>query len=131
MARGGGWIIHRPRSWPRSHCSPPARGRRPRFTPLPRPTRSGPSPAAAPATGKAWGRLDPKIAPAVHYGEGFPARGVAYWRDRGAAPGSPCAERIFLTTNDRRLIALDAAGGKACAGFGRAGTVDVAAGVHL
>jgi len=87
--------------------------------------------ALDPATGTALWRFDPQIDTRVRYGEGFTARGVAYWRDPAAAPGAPCAERIFLTTNDRRLIALDAATGKACAGFGTGGTVDVAAGVQL
>lgn len=87
--------------------------------------------ALDPATGKAFWRFDPRIDTRVRYGEGFTARGVAYWRDPAAASAAPCAERIFLTTNDRRLIALDAANGQACAGFGAHGTVDVAAGVPL
>ncbi len=87
--------------------------------------------ALDPANGKALWRFDPKIDTKVRYGEGFTARGVAYWRDPAAAARAPCAERIFLTTNDRRLIALDAATGRTCAGFGAGGQVDVAAGVVL
>ena len=87
--------------------------------------------ALDPASGKALWRFDPRIDTRVSYGEGFTARGVAYWRDPAAAPTVPCAERIFLTTNDRRLFALDAATGKTCASFGEAGAVDVAAGVQL
>jgi quinoprotein glucose dehydrogenase len=87
--------------------------------------------ALDPATGRALWRFDPRIDTSVHYGEGFTARGVAYWRDPAAPAGSPCAERIFLTTNDRRLFALDAATGKTCVGFGQGGQVDVAAGVQL
>ncbi|HEY2752723.1 pyrroloquinoline quinone-dependent dehydrogenase [Phenylobacterium sp.] len=87
--------------------------------------------ALDPATGRPLWRFDPKIKTTVQYGEGFTARGVAYWRDPGAAPGSACAERIFLATNDRRLIALDAATGRLCATFGTAGQVDVAHGVVL
>ena len=87
--------------------------------------------ALDPASGKPLWRFDPKIDTRVRYGEGFAARGVAYWRVPGAAAGSPCAERIFLTTNDRRLIALDAATGLACPGFGARGQVDVAKGVVL
>jgi len=87
--------------------------------------------ALDPATGLILWRFNPMIDTSVHYGEGFTARGVAYWRDPAAAPGAPCAERIFTTTNDRRLFALDAATGRACAGFGTGGAVDVAAGVQL
>jgi quinoprotein glucose dehydrogenase len=87
--------------------------------------------ALDPAAGRALWRFDPALDTRVGYGEGFTARGVAYWRNPAAAPGAFCAERIFLATNDRRLIALDAATGKPCAGFGQAGTVDVAAGVRL
>jgi quinoprotein glucose dehydrogenase len=85
--------------------------------------------ALDPGTGaKLWG-YDPKIDPAVRYPNETNCRGVAYWRDPAAAHGAPCAERIFLNTNDRRLIALDAADGRLCGGFGRGGVVDVAAGV--
>ncbi|MHB8527974.1 MAG: pyrroloquinoline quinone-dependent dehydrogenase [Caulobacteraceae bacterium] len=87
--------------------------------------------ALDPATGHALWRFDPKIDTRVDYGEGFTSRGVAYWRDPAAAPAAPCAERIFVTTNDRRLIALDAATGRACPGFGAAGEVDTAADIPL
>jgi quinoprotein glucose dehydrogenase len=51
-------------------------------------------------------------------------RGVAAWRDPQAAPGADCAVRIFVATADTRLVALDAATGRRCAGFGRGGEVD-------
>ena len=56
-------------------------------------------------------------------------RGVSYYRDRAAPAGSKCAERIFTGTQDARLIALDAASGVPCAGFGNGGTVDLRAGL--
>lgn len=56
-------------------------------------------------------------------GEKYNCRGVVQWRDGQAAPGAPCAERLFVPTTDRRLIAIDARDGKACAGFGVNGTV--------
>ena len=87
--------------------------------------------ALDPATGKALWSYDPKIDPAIHYPNKEDCRGVAYWRDAQTADGAPCGERIFMNTNDRRLIALDAATGKACAAFGDGGTVDVAKGVVL
>jgi quinoprotein glucose dehydrogenase len=51
-------------------------------------------------------------------------RGVAYWRVPNHRTDL-CAARIFLATNDRRLIALDAGTGKPCAGFGDKGTVAI------
>lgn len=45
------------------------------------------------------------------------------------AAGGSCAQRIFLTTLDARLIALDAKTGEPCAGFGNRGTVDLTAGM--
>jgi quinoprotein glucose dehydrogenase len=56
-------------------------------------------------------------------------RGVALWRDPAAAPGAPCARRVFAGTMDARLLALDAGNGRACAGFGRDGAVDLRAGL--
>lgn len=87
--------------------------------------------ALDPATGKPLWTYDPKVDPNVRYPNDFTCRGVAYWRDPGVADNVRCAERIYLGTVDRRLIALDAATGAPCAGFGAAGTVDVGAGVVL
>nr|MBA3812099.1 PQQ-binding-like beta-propeller repeat protein [Caulobacteraceae bacterium] len=87
--------------------------------------------ALDPATGRPLWRFDPRIDTAVRYPNSFVCRGLTYWRDPAAAPAAPCAERVFMNTNDRRLFALDAATGKACAIFGRGGVVDVAAGVAL
>jgi quinoprotein glucose dehydrogenase len=56
-------------------------------------------------------------------------RGVAYWRDPGAAAGGVCAERIFTGTVDSELIALDARTGRPCQDFGRAGRVDLRTGI--
>ena len=87
--------------------------------------------AVDPATGRRiWG-YDPRIDPTVRYPNDENCRGVAYWRDPTPAPGAPCAERLYMNTNDRRLIALDAATGRTCAAFGRDGVVDTAAGVVL
>jgi quinoprotein glucose dehydrogenase len=51
-------------------------------------------------------------------------RGVALWREELEADGA-CARRVFLGTMDARLIALDAATGLPCPGFGREGSVDL------
>ena len=55
-------------------------------------------------------------------------RGVTYFRDANAPAGSACAARIFMGTQDARLLSLDAATGKPCAGFGVGGEVDLASG---
>jgi quinoprotein glucose dehydrogenase len=85
--------------------------------------------ALDPGTGRPLWRFDPRIDARVRYPNDFSCRGVAYWRDPAAPPAAPCAERVFLNTNDRRLIALDAATGKTCVAFGQGGSVNVAAGV--
>ncbi|WDZ78875.1 glucose/quinate/shikimate family membrane-bound PQQ-dependent dehydrogenase [Ensifer adhaerens] len=56
-------------------------------------------------------------------------RGVTYWADPAAAPGSPCAERVYLPTSDARLIALDAATGAVCTSFADNGVLHLEAGM--
>jgi quinoprotein glucose dehydrogenase len=87
--------------------------------------------ALDPATGKAIWQYDPKVDPDVRYPNDNICRGVTYWRDPTAPPQSPCAERVYLPTVDRRLIALDAASGARCAAFGKDGVVDVGGDVTL
>lgn len=87
--------------------------------------------ALDPGSGAALWRHDPKLDTAVEYPNGYTCRGVTYWRDPVAPSNAPCVERILTGTVDRRLIALDAATGKACPGFGANGTVDVGAGLKL
>jgi quinoprotein glucose dehydrogenase len=51
---------------------------------------------------------------------------------RGTKPNAPvCSHRVFLGTLDARLLALDAVTGKACAGFGNNGIVELSRGVHF
>ncbi|TCR93260.1 glucose/quinate/shikimate family membrane-bound PQQ-dependent dehydrogenase [Rhizobium sp. BK376] len=52
-------------------------------------------------------------------------RGVTYYHEPSAAPGTPCADRVYLPTSDARLIALDAANGRVCASFANKGTLDL------
>lgn len=87
--------------------------------------------ALDPATGRALWRFDPVINTRLRFGEGFVARGVAYWRTPRGDAKAACAARLFLATNDRRLFAIDAATGKRCPDFGHGGEVDIAAGVAL
>ncbi len=81
--------------------------------------------ALDPKTGREIWRHDPKldltIKPAVH----FNCRGISTWRDPQAAAGSQCAARLFMGTNDHRVIAVDLADGKPCKSFGENGSVIV------
>jgi quinoprotein glucose dehydrogenase len=85
--------------------------------------------ALDPGTGKQLWRFDPKIDPNVRYPNDDVCRGVAFWQD-AQHPKNACAARIFLATNDRRLIALDAATGRPCQNFGNRGTITIAAEMH-
>jgi quinoprotein glucose dehydrogenase len=80
--------------------------------------------ALDPATGRERWVFDAGIALDLelpHYN----CRGVAQWTDPEAAPGAACRTRILFGTNDKRLMAIDAADGKPCAGFGDGGAVAV------
>jgi quinoprotein glucose dehydrogenase len=67
--------------------------------------------------------FDPEIPLDLKPANEFKCRGVAVWRDPAAAAGAPCAARVFLGTNDARLIALDLVTGKRCGDFGSGGEV--------
>ena len=86
--------------------------------------------AVDPVTGQSRWRFDPKVS--VKGTQHMSCRGVSYW-DSAAAPGAPpmaprapdCSARIFVATNDARLIALDALSGRPCADFGVNGAVNL------
>lgn len=86
--------------------------------------------ALDPVTGSARWRFDPKVS--VKGTQHMSCRGVSYY-DSAAAPGAPpmaprapdCSTRIFLATNDARLIALDAMSGRPCADFGSNGQLNL------
>jgi quinoprotein glucose dehydrogenase len=86
--------------------------------------------ALNPETGAELWNYDPGVDATAKRGE-FANRGVTYWRAADAVQGRGCGRRIFVATVDARLIALDAAGGTPCPGFGRAGQVDLSRGVDL
>ena len=86
--------------------------------------------ALSPETGAEIWKYDPGVDPAVERGE-FANRGVTYWQAVDGVEGQVCERRIFVATVDARLIALDAARGTPCAGFGQAGQVDLSRGVGL
>jgi quinoprotein glucose dehydrogenase len=80
--------------------------------------------ALDPGTGKQIWRFDPGLDIRLHYPNSYLCRGVAWWHDP-KSKGGACASRVFVATNDRRLIALDAATGKKCSAFGNDGTVSI------
>jgi quinoprotein glucose dehydrogenase len=60
---------------------------------------------------------------------GQTCRGLAYYKVPASATGSICAERLYTATIDSRLIAVDAATGKACPNFGTGGAVNLLKGM--
>jgi quinoprotein glucose dehydrogenase len=78
--------------------------------------------ALDPGTGREIWRYDPKVDFSHRYPNELVCRSVAFWRDPARTKG-PCATRLFMATNDRRLIAIDAETGAVCSGFGNRGTV--------
>lgn len=86
--------------------------------------------ALDPASGQQRWRFDPKVS--VKGTQHMSCRGVSYYDSAaapGAAPRAPrapdCSTRIFVATNDARLIALDALSGKLCPDFGTAGQINL------
>ncbi len=77
--------------------------------------------ALDPATGEQRWSFDPDI---DRRGDRpFRCRGVSYAEEPRAVAGKQCRHRIFMSTHDRRLWALDATNGKPCADFGDRGRV--------
>jgi quinoprotein glucose dehydrogenase len=87
--------------------------------------------ALDPETGAEKWTFDPKIDLRLGYDNQLNNRGLATWLDSKRRPGQSCRRRIFMGTNDARLIALDALSGEACADFGANGQVDLAPGVGI
>jgi quinoprotein glucose dehydrogenase len=81
--------------------------------------------ALDPQTGAERWAYDPLVDLTWDYGDGLINRGAATWLDSTRRAGEPCRRRIFESTLDARLIALDAATGAPCADFGRAGHVSL------
>jgi quinoprotein glucose dehydrogenase len=86
--------------------------------------------ALDPQTGREVWTFDAGVDRGGRYSE-VTSRGVSAWRDPEAAPDAPCAARIFAGTIDARLVALDAATGRPCAGFGRDGQVDLTGSLEI
>ena len=79
--------------------------------------------ALDPGTGAEKWRFDPEIDLEQQPANQFVCRGVAQWSD--SVQDGVCAQRIFVGTNDARLIAIDAQTGRRCASFGQAGEVGI------
>ncbi len=78
--------------------------------------------ALDPETGAEQWIYDPKVdIKGGHYANQLTTRGVSWWQDKQ----DDTNQRIFIATNDARLIAIDAQSGKPCEDFGKAGTVDL------
>jgi quinoprotein glucose dehydrogenase len=92
--------------------------------------------ALDPLTGAQVWTYDPEIA-RVRYPNLANCRALAQWSDSKAATQlepvgqtvNACVNRLFMATNDARLIALDGLTGMACAEFGSGGEIDLKAGV--
>jgi quinoprotein glucose dehydrogenase len=87
--------------------------------------------ALDPGTGEQKWRYDPKISNEQRPANRYNCRGVAHWVDPEAADNAVCRARIFMGTNDARVIALDARTGIPCADFGDNGEVKLDIGTRL
>src|SRR5262245_57527885 len=67
--------------------------------------------AIDPGTAAEKWRFDAKIGLGQRPANRFNCRGLAFWRDAQAADGGPCRARLFMGTNDARVIARDARAG--------------------
>lgn len=74
--------------------------------------------ALDPETGAEQWVYDPKIDLTGNYANQLTCRGVSYWTDGKQG-------RLYVATNDARLIAVDAKTGQPCTDFGEAGQVDL------
>ena len=87
--------------------------------------------ALDPGSGAQKWRYDPKISTAQRPANRYNCRGVAYWVDDKAVETAACRARIFMGTNDARVIALDARTGIPCADFGANGEIRIEIGMPL
>jgi quinoprotein glucose dehydrogenase len=78
--------------------------------------------ALDPETGQELWRFDPTVPFAYR---DVSCRGVAAWTDRQTSAQATCSTRILTGTNDARVIALDAATGRPCEGFGDHGEIRI------
>jgi len=79
--------------------------------------------ALDPGSGEQRWSFDPQI---DHGGDRpFRCRGVSYAEETRTPAGKACRHRLYMSTHDRRLWAIDAIDGKPCGGFGDGGKVQL------
>ena len=81
--------------------------------------------AVDPETGKERWVHDPQVTLDHKMPYQYNCRGVSAWKDPQAQAGAVCATRIFMGTNDNRIIAVDSRTGRRCEDFGQGGEVKV------
>ena len=77
--------------------------------------------ALDPATGKQRWTFDPEIDRGGD--RPFRCRGVSYAEQTATPPGQACRHRLYMSSHDRRLWAIDATNGEPCTAFGDGGKV--------
>jgi len=89
--------------------------------------------ALDPLNGAQRWSYDAQIDRSTRVANGFNCRGIAQWQAHAPAQidvtPDTCTSRIFMATNDARLIALDARSGLRCPAFGQSGEVALHKGV--
>jgi quinoprotein glucose dehydrogenase len=80
--------------------------------------------ALDPVSGKPKWLRDVGVKRDRHFGD-WVSRGVSYWQDSQAKAGKKCSRRIFFGVVDARMVALDAASGEFCQGFGKGGEINL------
>ncbi|MEJ0086026.1 MAG: pyrroloquinoline quinone-dependent dehydrogenase [Pseudomonadota bacterium] len=85
--------------------------------------------ALDPVSGKVRWSRDLSVERKRDFGD-WVTRGVSFWRDVRAKAGARCARRVIFAPVDARLVALDAADGSLCEGFGNGGTVNLLNGLR-
>ena len=90
--------------------------------------------ALDPLTGAVVWNFDAEIGEGP-YSNQANCRALAQWSSSGdtakteSASKGDCTSRLFLATNDARLIALDGLSGAVCSGFGDGGEINLVAGI--
>ncbi len=81
--------------------------------------------ALDPATGAENWAFDPEVDLSHKLPFQYNCRGVSGWIDEEKPDTNLCAARVFMGTNDARLVAVDARTGRPCRDFGNNGEVRV------
>jgi quinoprotein glucose dehydrogenase len=85
--------------------------------------------ALNPVSGRELWTFNAGIDLAANWGD-FANRGVSTWLDPSLSVNAACKRRIFLTTIDAQIVALDSRTGRPCAGFGNQGRINLRTGLR-